>query len=690
MNSKYMLFAMLMVVVGASAFGQSTIQINQSVRSSISIYIPNAIINGSTYYSMAYFGSNFIVMQTGNNYIVINGTAPYSIIANNKTITPLLREFILNKYALNQSTLNALKYNVSAFVSNGAKSIAQCLENTGLNGSYTCTTANYCYSCQTVSACSGYLSNTSTQPVIENAIINFSKIYDSYNSSYSNFTKLESKINNTNYYNYINALTNNASGIINTPQALQRNPLFPPPAGFDMALFKNCPVFVSLSSPWYCQLLSFCNTLTFNNTLANNAKSNINKINALPVSNSSINLIVRNSTALAQSYLGPVIIRVNTSIYDNVLLNKTFKLYNATIKNASYIDSKVYNAGMYALVSTMQNTFNSIKSKGIYQNITAANITLSSLMKRVNEYYSNISSVYTVAYNAVEASSGIVLSKQLDYPYDNNVAALATSSSALLATFNNRINYSNLSAITSQANAISSNASKYGTPFSMPNVVKSIDSFFVMPLAGISASNIMSRNAIAPLYAGLLSFIIGIIIIGIIYQLTYVKLHKRHKLKVSRNVRNAWIKMFAIFFVIVLIYVYITYALASSANNSLPVDNFISIYNHSSNVAIIVNRSSEINASVTSCINSITASAKLAKKNVTIINEKNLVCSVTNSTGFANPNCINSVVGTGEPSILISENNSNYIIYKGMYGNILYAGGVPTSTNSCYLSSILK
>ncbi len=103
-----------------------------------------------------------------------------------------------------------------------------------------------------------------------------------------------------------------------------------------------------------------------------------------------------------------------------------------------------------------------------------------------------------------------------------------------------------------------------------------------------------------------------------------------------------------------------------------------------------MNRSSEINASVTSCINSITASAKLAKKNVTIINEKNLVCSVTNSTGFANPNCINSVVGTGEPSILISENNSNYIIYKGMYGNILYAGGVPTSTNSCYLSSILK
>ena len=91
MNSKYVLFAMLMVVVGASAFGQSTIQINQSVRSSISIYIPNAIINGSTYYSMAYFGSNFIVMQTGNNYIVINGTAPYSIIANNKTITPLLR-----------------------------------------------------------------------------------------------------------------------------------------------------------------------------------------------------------------------------------------------------------------------------------------------------------------------------------------------------------------------------------------------------------------------------------------------------------------------------------------------------------------------------------------------------------------------------------------------------------------------
>ena len=120
------------------------------------------------------------------------------------------------------------------------------------------------------------------------------------------------------------------------------------------------------------------------------------------------------------------------------------------------------------------------------------------------------------------------------------------------------------------------------------------------------------------------------------------------------------------------------------------MDNFISIYNHSSNVAIIVNRSSEINASVTSCINSITTSAKLMKKNVTIINEKDFVCSVTNSTGFANPDCINSVVSSGVPSILISENNSNYITYKGMYGNILYAGGVPTSTSSCYLSSILK
>ncbi len=675
--------------MGSIVSAQGSIQINQSVHAALNVYIPNAIINTSTYYPVNYYNSKFLVMQINNNYILINASSPYQIITNNSIEEPIMRVFLLNAYALNQSLLLGLKDNISTFVNKASQSVSQCLVQTGLNGSYTCTNANYCYSCQTVNGCSTYLANSNTQPVIQSAIINFSKQYDIYNKSYGNFSKIESKINQTNYYNYINQLTSNASSIIQTPAALQHNALFGTPSGFNMNLFKNCPAFVSLNSPWYCQLLSFCNTLTFNNTLANNVQTDISKINALPISTTDINKITYNSTALAASYVDPVYIKQNTALYSKLITNSSMVEYNTAITNATYINSKVYNAQMYQLTSTLQNTFNTIKSKGIYQNITSASITLSSLAQKTQIEYKNISLVYIHAYNLSQQASAAVLSKQIDYPSSVQLANLAKNSAQLSAMFNSRINYSQIPLIAKNASTILESAATIPSPFSMSNFVKSTDSFFVFPLSAATAQSLPSRMGVAPLYAALLSFIIGIIILALIYQLTYVKMLKRHKIKISKSVQRAWMKLFVILFIIVLIYVYLTYMFAVGANNGLPIEGFTSIYNKSTSAYVLLNKNTTINASVSSCINSITAQSKAQNRTITIINETNYECSVSKANTFANPNCISSIPSS-TPIILISENGSNYLEYNGAFGYVLYAGGSVTSGNECYLSKIIN
>ena len=73
-------------------------------------------------------------------------------------------------------------------------------------------------------------------------------------------------------------------------------------------------------------------------------------------------------------------------------------------------------------------------------------------------------------------------------------------------------------------------------------------------------------------------------------------------------------------------------------------------------------------------------------KTVQLIYVTNDSCT---SGQLAGPACLNSAVSKG-PVIMLSMSNQSYVSFKGMYGNILYAGGTAAYGASCPLASLLK
>jgi hypothetical protein len=201
---------------------------------------------------------------------------------------------------------------------------------------------------------------------------------------------------------------------------------------------------------------------------------------------------------------------------------------------------------------------------------------------------------------------------------------------------------------------------------------------------------IPSKIASAPFFAALLSLIIGVIVLAIIYLLTYHRLMRKKKIHHTRHVKKTWIKLFAIMFVVVLIYAYITYVFASSANLSLPISSFINVVHSSSNVTILINQTVSSNPSISTCVSSLKSALLSMNKHVNTITETGFVCNVASSSSLVSSDCINKMLSSGVPIIFIDGSNVNELAYKGLFGNILYASGSSVQGSSCPLSNIFK
>ncbi len=683
---KILLFAIISLsIIGVSSTYASPvvpISANASLNSYLSTYIPNSIIKNSTFVSFKFNNGNYILMNvTPNEHILLNVTGShYSFIMNNSTAKAIIAPILIDLYYPNSSVINSMKNDISEYESYAAPAINSCKVSTGLN-EYTFTVANGGYSCETVPRCSAdYAATGGMGGILSTAIFKFSDQITALNNSYTNVTNLLDSLNHTNFNTNIDEIKSNVSQISLVSSEIPQSALFPLPSDIPTSELELCTV--SANAPYYCLSMGLCtSTPQFNFSYLDNINSTLQTLSMLPVSGSNLDSYVANMTKLASSYVEPVIIKQETSRFDN-LINSTHNSYNVSVNESESLLAKFSNSSLSSSLTTLKTVYSYILSHGINQNLTLAGRDINSSLNKNKLIYNEVLAIYNPIYNKSMNTTGFVVSKELDYQNPPpNLVNLALQQELLDQQFSNRLNKSELLALNTNMQSVYNHTKVYGFYFSSPSFVKSLDSFFIVPFESGYSTSLSSKESSAAYYAMVLSFIIGIIVLFIIYYFTYYSLRKNKKLKVNKTVRNTWMAIFIILFVIVLIYSYATYAVAASANQFLPFYSFSSILNnsHSAYIAFNSSESSELE-----CANSI--KSDFANKKITLVELDKGSCSID---GVSYTHCLSYLAETGKPAIVLNS-TGNSIIYKGLYGNILYVNGNSAEGNKCYAGSIFN
>ncbi|MGC8687628.1 MAG: hypothetical protein ACP5RM_02930 [Candidatus Micrarchaeia archaeon] len=689
MTFKYAVFALMLMLltvpVGAFAASPQLIHF-------LNTYMPNSTINSYAFFNFTIGQNHYVVMKRMYQYsfIVINSTRNFSILQNASQIYAVLRPFMIQMYSPNSSVLNALNVSMQKYEAQAAPPLNDCRQETGLDY-YTCNATNACFSCQTVPICGKWLPYYGGPTgVMGLGIMNFSA---QYNNLVANYTMFYSAIRNasTQPAKAVQQLHSAISNIAFISQKLPQNPLFPLPQNFSASQMASCSNYLlPTQQPWYCVDIGMCEYTTFNSSLLSSMQTMVQSIASLPLSNSSIMQISSNSSKLAVSFVNPVEIARQKAQF-SLFINSIMPKYNATVSNATALLSHVSNATLSSSLDKLEATFASIEKLGINQSTSLANVEISDAISNVSIYYSKVNALYAPIYkDAYNATSQIML-YELNYRQEpEQLAQAAAKMQAIDAMLSGTINTSEAKSMASLISGIQSNASAFSAvPFSFAAATKSIDGGIINAMLYGSGSSIGQKMALAPLYSAMLSFIIGIILMLLLYSATYARLRKSHKIKVNKKVKKAWAFVFIAVFVLVLAYSYVTYAFASSANSFLPISIFTSKLADSSNAVIMVGSGNTINAQQMLCIATLSKELKAQGKNAPVIMASNY-SAISSNSSMNGIQYTNKLLANSIPIIYIENGSSSNITFAGMYGYMLRAQGNATYGSSCYLSYLLK
>jgi len=129
---------------------------------------------------------------------------------------------------------------------------------------------------------------------------------------------------------------------------------------------------------------------------------------------------------------------------------------------------------------------------------------------------------------------------------------------------------------------------------------------------------------------------------------------------------------------------------AIGANNFLPFNYFMNTLKASPTAYIALNGSAITNASISQCITAIQTQLASSGKSVQTIQLKNYSCVSGSNISILGINCYTDILNSDKPVVFISQSQQNNIVYKGLYGTVLYASGNVTSGNACTLRTLLK
>jgi hypothetical protein len=677
----------LIGVIGAQSLATGTSNI--ALSSFLSKYIPTGIIINSTYTNQSLNGNNYVVMQlpqSGGYVVVISYNGNYSLVTNSTTIDSILTPLLTNQYYPNNATINYLNSSMHMYQKYGAANISDCLQETGLN-SQTCTLANTCQACQSTPVCKDVFDQVGgPSSPFGLGIINFSNDDNQLNTNYSNYYSVLSKISRANAGTTIAALSRISSNISGIASNLGKNPIFPPPSN---TTFAECPAGQSASSqPWYCIAVGFCTTIPFNSSQISGIKNTLNNLQAKLPTAVALSSISFNSSQLSQSYINAALSNQNGAAFA-ALINSYYPQYNSIINKSDMLLIKYNNVSLNASIGVLQVEFSAIKRLGTNQSINVANTILASLIANSTRIYNSANASYYQVYSISENNSAAILADQLSYQQTpSELAILGNRQAAINIELNSRVNSNQIAAIIPSVQSIRVESAVFVAPITVGYMIKTLDTSFIDALSGSGTPP--QKIAMAPVYAALESIIIGILILIIIFLIVYVKVIRKGKAK-NKNSKMMWMAVFAVLVVLVALYIYATFAYASNANsNFLPFNYFKNTVKASTNVYIALNGSAATNTSIAACTTTIRDYLSGEGKSVQVIKLTNYSCVSGGNISTLGLDCYGNILSSGDPVILISQSKSSSIVYKGLYGTVLYANGDAATGSSCILGTLFR
>ncbi len=682
----------LMATISSASLPANT---SQGLVSYLQIYIPNSIIFNSTYINQSIGTSSYsIMLMTNGSMIVTNTTSrQYQMVIDANTAAYALAPYVFYKYYPNSTILSSLVTEMQAYRQSAQAPLADCLTETGL-AAYACTAStglSTCItnSCQSVPVCDEVIRSVGAASPFGAGIINFSVNYTAYNGAINSYISIASSINQSNVGTSIPRLQSLASNISGISNKMVQNPLFPLPQSLVSTAGSVCSQYNGFGGPWYCYALGFCQSVSFNTTALSDAQTSLAAIAALPLTNASLKSYGIQSASLAYSFYWPVESQIQAKLLGG-FLNSTSKQYIALETNMSFVASRYNNASLDIALSNLVTTYNSIVSAGGSQNFTSASAELSAAMANASVAYKTYGTPYISVYNTAFNNTRDLTLAQLDYnPVPYQIAFLATQQAAVNAQLAGKLNTSSLNTLSSVMAGVTSGASSAQTSLTAATVTKDLYGGIINSLLYSASAPADPANQMSQTYVAAFAFVEGIVVLGIVYYFTYHRLRRKGRIRVQGNVRRAWTILFAIFFIVVLIYTYSEYAIAGAANSFLPVSSFVNALSGSSKAYILVNSSISSNSSISQCVGAL--KGELTQEGKTLISTTytgGYSCSINSSVN--GPGCFSGILSSGYPAIVVTGMTNTSIGYYGMYGTALFASGGVAMGQSCELAYILK
>jgi hypothetical protein len=670
-------------------------------------YMKNSTISNSIFVNVTANGDSYLIMELNGSTsqeVLINVTNGFSFVTNDSTSYSVYEPYLISEYYPNANVISYLGTAMHAYINSSSDAMNQCLQVTGLS-TYLCapntnTTTCIQNSCGTVPICRDYLfyggvgkNHPGIPTGMYGGILNLSYDYYHLNNSYNQYFLDLNQLNRINFPTVIPELSALAANISTISINLPQNPLFPNPPDLNPTQEQaTCSQYSgsTYTGPWYCYAIGLCGDSTFNSVILDNLTSTLQGLSTLPISSQAITSVSDNATLKAEFFIVPVQMAQNLR-----KLNQTISFYlpsyNSITANATVIVELFHNSTLNASLVHLQGTLSTIKQKGANQNVTMAANQLSSGINNLTALYSKIAPYYLPLYYGAQNNTKLIESMELDYQGTSTPYALvvaADQQSAINSKIDSGISGSSqLSSLNTQVSQIATALKGISSPFSLAMITKSIDGSWTMSLLAGSSATLPSKDSSAALYSMALSFVIGIVLLFLIYELTYARLSGKHKIHIKPGVKKAWTFVFAILFIFVLAYAFITYSFAQSANSFLPLSGFTSqLPGHTVYLALDnVSRT----ASISQCISTVNATLSGEGSTLQVISLSNVTCQISgnNASGTA---CYDKIISTGTPVIDVFGSQNSSIVYSGMYGNILHASSAASEGYSCLLGSVLS
>lgn len=685
MAKLYHVMAMLVLLSVASASANQTRQSLDSFLSSFNISASTE--NALSYTNFSYSGGNYsLAYYTGSPYLLINTTSGYSFVLNPASISSIIAPTIIQSSLgnINESYLSSamLAYNKSS-----AAPINDCLTETGLNQpNATCTAANFCESCRAVPICGGVqatpasmLSQTGYNGPFQVGIEHFES---NYTALISNLTKYNNALallgSVPTAQSGLSELNSAFANLTSITEIIYQNPIWTPTNNQ-----PSCnPALPPNQQPWYCVAYGFCGSINYNYTLLNNIQNYINRINAMPISQSSISSIAQSISNTGNKYAA-VIIASDELKQRNHILNTTLLGYNGIIYGVDSLSIDISNSLLASKESTLEANYSMLINSYTTANLVSLNESLYKQYSALKSLYASLNFSYYSALKVSQNNTALLISLESESSTPRpQVIALSFQEANLNDMLTSKP--SDITTIAANLSALNKQIAAVPHTTDVPSeIARSAGSPLATAILG--ASSFSNGVKYAPLAATVPAVVISVIVLLALFTL-YKKLHRHGRIRRTRKTSKNWKILFVVAIIVLLIYIYVSYSSAVAANSSASLTDAASAIGSAKTVAIAINGTS--NPYLAACESKIAGVLSNQSKKVYKISINGQACN-TGSGVVTTDSCLGQYAYSGVPVIILTNSSRNLLTAYSFYGTILSQSGNQQFTNSCLASLFL-